>query len=397
METILTNARLVVTDRVVEGTLVHEDGVIRALDEGRSQLPAAVDCEGAFIAPGLIDLHTDALEGHFVPRPKVIWPDARAAALAHDAQMAASGITTVYDAICAGAFDQAKADRRALYEVMLETVHQGGARGMFRVDHRLHLRCELTDPNLPELVEIAHDRAAVHLASLMDHTPGTRQWRNVEHLKVYLTGIGKGGDDIDREVAWRIERARDAVAGNHARMVAAFAGSGIVLASHDDTTPSHVEEAVAAGCTISEFPTTIDAARAARGAGLATIGGAPNVVRGGSHSGGASMRELAGEGLLDALASDYVPASLLQAALALTRPAGADGQAEPDAATEPDAPAALDLPAALALVSAVPARLAGLDDRGRLEKGLRADLVAFRLVDDTPLVREVTRGGRRVF
>lgn len=379
METILTNARLVLEDRLVLGTLVHEGGTIRAIDEGRSQLPAAVDCAGDYLAPGLIDLHTDALEGHFIPRPKVIWPDARAAALAHDAQMAGSGVTTVYDAICAGGFDQAKADRRALYEVMLDAVEQGAARGMFRVDHRIHLRCELTDHGLPDLVDVALGRPNLSLASLMDHTPGTRQWRNVEHLKVYLSGIGKGGPDLDAEVADRIERAKGAVAGNYARMVALFSGSGIVLASHDDTTPAHVDEALQAGCTISEFPTTVEAARAAKASGLATIGGAPNVVRGGSHSGGVSMRDLAGEGLLDALASDYVPASLLQAALALTFKAG------------------LSVPQALALVTAAPARLARLDDRGRLAPGLRADLVRFRLFDETPAVGEVTLDGRRVF
>jgi len=379
METILTNARLVLDDRVVAGTLVHEGGVIRAVEEGRSHLPQAVDCEEAYLAPGLIDLHTDALEGHFVPRPKVIWPDARAAALAHDGQMAASGVTTVFDAICAGGFDQAKSDRRALYSVMLDAVDQGVERGMFRVDHRIHLRCELTDPSLSELVEAAYNRPALGLASLMDHTPGARQWRNVEHLKVYLSGIGKSADDIDREVGERAERGRAAVADNFDRMVAVFSGSGIVLASHDDTTPQHVADALAAGCTISEFPTTIEAARAARQSGLATIGGAPNVVRGGSHSGGVSMRDLAAEGLLDALASDYVPASLLQAAIALTRTPG------------------LSIPEALALVTSSPAALAGLHDRGRLAEGLRADLVSFSLIEGTPVVREVALNGRRVF
>ena len=80
--------------------------------------PGAVDCEGDYLSPGLIDLHTDAMEGHFVPRPKVFWPDARAAALAHDGQVVASGITTVFDAICAGGFDQAKAERRTLFTLM---------------------------------------------------------------------------------------------------------------------------------------------------------------------------------------------------------------------------------------------------------------------------------------
>ncbi len=378
-ETVLTHARLVLEDRVIEGTLVVADGVIRAIDAGPSALPGAIDCAGDYLAPGLIDLHTDALESHFVPRPKVFWPDRRAAALAHDAQMAGAGVTTVYDAICAGGFDQAKADRRALYEVMLDAVDEGTAFGLFRVDHRIHLRCELTDHGLPELVDAALGRPTLALASLMDHTPGTRQWRNVEHLKVYLSGIGKGGADLDREVADRIERARGAVAGNYDRMVALFSASGIVLSSHDDTTTAHVDEALAAGCTISEFPTTLEAARAAHQAGLATIGGAPNVVRGGSHSGGVSMRDLAAEGLLDALASDYVPASLLQAAMALTRTVG------------------LSLPAALGLVTAAPARLARLTDRGRLAPGLRADLVRFRLAGDTPVVGEVYSAGRRVF
>ncbi|MCB4767433.1 alpha-D-ribose 1-methylphosphonate 5-triphosphate diphosphatase [Ancylobacter sp. Lp-2] len=379
METILTNARLVLDDAVVEGTLVVEGGDIRAVDEGRSHLPQAVDLAGAYLAPGLIDLHTDALEGHFVPRPKVIWPDARAAALAHDAQMAGSGVTTVFDAICAGGFDQSKADRRALYTVMLDAVDEGMARGMFRVEHRLHLRCELTDPTLEALVAQAEGRPSLSLASLMDHTPGARQWRNVEHLKTYLSGIGKTAEEMDRELGERAARGRAAVPGNFARMVDLFAGSGIVLASHDDTTPEHVADAKAAGCTISEFPTTPEAASAARAAGLATIGGAPNAVRGGSHSGGVSMRALAAEGLIDALASDYVPASLLQAALALTRDPG------------------LTLPAALALVSSRPAALAGLADRGRLAPGLRADLMIFDVIDDTPVVREVFLAGRRIF
>lgn len=379
METILTNVRLVLEDRVVDGTLVHEGGRIRAIDEGPSHAPSAHDCEGAFLSPGLIDLHTDALEGHFVPRPKVIWPDPRAAALAHDAQMAGAGVTTVFDAICAGGFDQAKADRRSLYEVMLDAVEQGGRQGLFRIEHRIHLRCELTDANLPELVEAAMGRPDLTLASLMDHTPGTRQWRNVEHLKIYLSGIGKSEAEVEAELGHRIARAKEAVPGNYAKMVALFASSGIVLASHDDTTPEHVQEALAAGCTISEFPTTLEAARAAKAAGLTTIGGAPNVVRGGSHSGGVSIRELAAEGVLDALASDYVPASLLQAVLALTRTDG------------------LSIPAALALVTSAPARLAGLADRGRLAEGLRADLVLFRLAGETPVVREVFTAGHRVF
>lgn len=377
METIYTNAILVLDDRLAPGTLVVREGVIAEVSEGTSALPGARDCEGDLLAPGLIDLHTDALEGHFVPRPKVIWPDARAAALAHDGQVVASGVTTVYDAISAGGFDQAKSVRRELFNLMLDAVE--ATQPLFRADHQIHLRCELTDPGVVDLVAPQLSRPVVTLASLMDHTPGARQWRNLEHLRTFLLGIGKTAEDVEIELAERTERGRAAVQDNHKRVVDLLAGTSIVRASHDDTLPEHVRDAKASGCTISEFPTTLEAARIAHAEGLTTIGGAPNVVRGGSHSGGVAMKDLMAEGLLDALASDYVPASLLQAATKL-------GRSE-----------AIGLPRALALVTSAPARMAGLADRGRLAPGLRADLLRFRMVEETPVVREVCVRGERVF
>ncbi len=377
MEVIYTNAILALDDRLVPGTLVVRDGVIAEVAEGLSARSDARDCAGDILAPGLIDLHTDALEGHFVPRPKVIWPDARAAALAHDGQVVAAGVTTVYDAISAGGFDQAKSVRRELFSLMLDAVEAN--RALFRADHQIHLRCELTDPGVVDLVAPQLSRPVVTLASLMDHTPGARQWRNLEHLRTFLLGIGKTAEDVEIELQERTERGRAAVRDNHRKMVQLLTGTGIVLASHDDTLPEHVLDAKASGCTISEFPTTVEAARTAHAEGLTTIGGAPNVVRGGSHSGGVAMKDLMAEGLLDALASDYVPASLLQAAAKLGRSPG------------------IGLPRALALVTSAPAKMAGLSDRGRLAAGLRADLLRFRMVEETPVVREVYVRGERVF
>ncbi|MFH3479753.1 alpha-D-ribose 1-methylphosphonate 5-triphosphate diphosphatase [Xanthobacter variabilis] len=377
MESVLTHARLVLDDRVVEGTLVVRDGFISAVEEGRSHMAAAVDCAGDFICPGLIDLHTDALESHFVPRPKVFWPDARAAALAHDGQVVASGITTVFDAICAGGFDQAKMERRELFTVMLDAVEDGA--DLFRADHRIHLRCEMTDPDLMSLATPALERPKVALASLMDHTPGARQWRNVESLRGFLLGIGKTAAEAEAEIETRAARGRASVGLNFGPLSDLLRGTSIIRASHDDTTPEHVELARDAGCTISEFPTTVVAARSAHAAGLTTIGGAPNVVRGGSHSNGVAMKDLVAEGLLDALASDYVPASLLQAATALHFRQG------------------LPLWDALALVTSAPARMAGLADRGRLAPGLRADITRFHMVEGTPVVRQVLVRGERVF
>ncbi|MFC3694585.1 alpha-D-ribose 1-methylphosphonate 5-triphosphate diphosphatase [Chenggangzhangella methanolivorans] len=378
MEAILTNARLVLDDRCVLGTLVHENGLIRDVSDGLSRAAGAVDLEGDLLAPGLVELHTDNLEKHFVPRPGVIWPDPLAAALAHDGQMAASGITTVYDAVFVGGYEVENDARKGLLPKMVSAIERGVAASLFRVDHRVHLRCELTDPGLIEHLSPFADGPLVALASLMDHTPGQRQWRDVNQLKRFMIREGLSPADADLLVERRRADGAAAASANWPRAVALFRDQGVPIASHDDTTAEHVAEAAEAGCAISEFPTSLEAARAARAAGLGVVGGAPNVVRGGSHAGNVSAVELAREGALDALSSDYVPASLLQAVAALTRDPG------------------LELHEAFALATSGPARLLGLDDRARLAPGLRADLLRVKLHEGTPVVRGLTVAGRSV-
>lgn len=378
MQTILTNARLVLEDRCVVGTLVHEGGVIREVSEGLSQAPGAIDLEGDLLAPGLVELHTDNLEKHFVPRPGVIWPDPLAAVLAHDGQMAASGVTTVYDALFVGGYEVENDARKGLLPMMVAAIEKGAAANLFRVDHRIHLRCELTDPGLIGHLSPFAGGSLVALASLMDHTPGQRQWRDVNQLKRFMMREGLSPADADLLVERRRTDGAAAASANWPRAVALFRDQGVPIASHDDTTAEHVAEAARAGCAISEFPTSLEAARAAKAASLGVVGGAPNVVRGGSHTGNVSAVELAREGVLDALSSDYVPASLLQAVVALTREPG------------------LALHEAFALATSGPARMLGLADRGRLAPGLRADLLRVRIHEGTPVVRGLVVAGRSV-
>jgi len=177
----------------------------------------------------------------------------------------------------------------------------------------------------------------------------------------------------------RIEQGQKHVPMNRAAVIDRFSGhENLVWASHDDTTEQHVLDGVAAGVQISEFPCSLLAAKLAGQHGLSTLGGAPNVVRGGSHSGNVSMAELLEHGLLDGLSSDYVPSSLLQAVFAIAETPG------------------WDLPKAAALVTANTARMAGLHDRGRLVPGLRADLIRVSMSAGTPVVRAVYVGGVRV-
>jgi alpha-D-ribose 1-methylphosphonate 5-triphosphate diphosphatase len=377
MAVILTNAQIVTEDGTVRGTLVYGAGGVVEVQDGRSSVAGAEDCEGDFIAPGLIECHTDNIERHFAPRPGVVWPNPLASALAHDAQIIGAGITTVYDAICVGGYDDGKDFRTKIMKSMIDAVGEASKKDLLRADHRLHLRCETTDPKMMGYLT-QNGAAAVSLASLMDHTPGQRQWRDLDNYRKFIKGEGRTEDEIEEIIKAEIDRASQPVHENFQKAVAFFKQRGIPMASHDDTTVEHVADAHAAGCTIAEFPTTVEAAHAARGKGMKIVAGAPNVVRGGSHSGGVAVTELAKQKLVDVLSSDYVPASLLQAVHTLSK-------------------SAMTLHEAVGLATWSAADMLGLSDRGRLKPGQRADFVRFRIVDGTPVVRAVTVHGQRVF
>lgn len=380
--TIFTNARLVLDDEVVTGTLYSHGGTIERIDQGASAVSGAIDLQGDFLMPGMVEVHTDNFERHLMPRPKVRWDDAPAL-LAHDAEIAAAGITTVLDALGVGEADPDSV-RGSEWNSVLDCIKEFSERGTLRADHLLHVRCELPAPNTLELFAPFVGNPMVRMISLMDHTPGQRQWENLEHAWIYFSGKkGWSREKFDERVAMSIELQALYAQPHRAYFTAYCNEHQIALASHDDTTVAHVEQAFAEGATVCEFPTTVAAAQAARDRKMLTIMGGPNVVRGGSHSGNVSAIELAQLGLMDILSSDYVPGSLLSAVVRLTETAG------------------LTLPQAVALVSRNPAKSIGLNDRGRIAPEMRADLVQMRITTladgrQQPIVRAVWRGGVRV-
>jgi len=375
----LTNARIVLDDGIVHGTLIARNGIIRLVEEGSTQAPGAIDCEGDYVVPGLIELHTDNLEKHLMPRAGVLWPSIPAV-LTHDAQVVAAGITTVFDALSVGDLEEDSVRVETLkstYDAILE----GQATGALRADHWIHLRCELAYPRLIEALEPLMDHESVRLISLMDHTPGQRQFRDLaQYRKYYSKSHISWTEDEFADVVKRRTEQQASYSSKHENIVLAMArGRDIVLASHDDTDAQQVDHAKRIGVTISEFPTTQDAADAARAHGLTTVMGAPNVVRGGSHSGNVAALELARTDSLDMLSSDYVPASLLHGAFMLHTLAG------------------WSMPRAMATVSRNPAKALGFDDRGSLKAGMRADVVRMRDVGGLPIVRQVWVSGQRSF
>jgi alpha-D-ribose 1-methylphosphonate 5-triphosphate diphosphatase len=386
-ETIFTNARVVLEDDVIHGSVRVVDGAIA--DVSSSPASGGEDLEGDFLMPGIVEVHTDQVEAHFQPRPKRYW-DPIPAVIAHDAQMAASGMTTVLDAlrIGTGPTDGNRMAQNA--RTLVDAVVHAAESGLLRADHFVHLRCEVSTPDVVDVFDEVGGHERVRMISLMDHTPGQRQYADVEAFRTYMVGKGRlTHAEFDAHVA-ELHRLSARYADPHRRLMAERAGTrGITMAAHDDATQEHVDEGVALGVGISEFPTTIDAARAARAAGQLVVMGAPNIVRGGSHSGNVAASDLHAQGLLDILSSDYVPASPLQAAFLLS----ARGDAT--------------LPEASRLISANPARAVGLDDRGVIAVGRRADLIRVHAYDaapadqhpvgaPVPIVRGVWREGRRV-
>jgi alpha-D-ribose 1-methylphosphonate 5-triphosphate diphosphatase len=378
MEQRIFSQRVVTPEGLIRAEVTLRDGTILAIEPATGPSVSAEDWGGDWLVPGLVDIHTDNLERHYQPRPGALW-DAYGAALAHDGQCASAGITTVLDSLSLHGMKDGL-DRKASLGPMIAAVDRASDDGAMRAEHLLHLRCEVTNPELLDLLEPHTDHPRLRLLSVMDHTPGQRQTTDVAGLRQRLIAGGHSADQVESILAERHEGRDPSVAGTNRRSVVAIAREyGVPLCAHDDATVEHVDEAHADGCVIAEFPVTLEAARAARGYGMAICMGGPNFVRGASHSGNLSARACAEAGMLDILASDYVPLSMLRSAFLLI---DAFGWAPEQA---------------LAAVAATPARSLGLTDRGEITAGQRADLVRVaRGADGWPAAREVWRQGRRV-
>jgi alpha-D-ribose 1-methylphosphonate 5-triphosphate diphosphatase len=377
-EAIFTNAEIVLADRTLRGSVHVRDGLIAAIDAGASRAAGAIDCGGDLLMPGLIELHTDNMERRIMPRPGTFWP-VDAAVLDHDREIAAAGITTVFDALCLG-YAEGGEMRGKLIEEFMPALDRHLAAGALKVEHLVHLRCEVSSENLLRQVDTLIDHPCVRLISVMDHTPGQRQFVDFAKFKSYYMGKwGMKEHEFDAFAEKRMETSRRYSDSNRRATVARAGARGIKVASHDDATLAHVAEAKQDRIAIAEFPTTLEAAAACHEAGMAVLMGGPNIVRGGSHSGNVAAKDLALRGQLDIVSSDYVPSSLLYGALLL------ESQI-----------ASMTLAQAIATVTHNPARAVGLDDRGEIAPGKRADLIRVNRAGTVPVIKDVWRGGGKI-
>ena len=376
----ISDCQLVLPDRVVErGALRIEDGRIAEIVEG-VRPDADLIARGLTVLPGLVDLHGDMLEREIEPRPQAMLPT-DLALFELDKRLVATGITTAFAAVTFHRFgnDAVRSEERG--RQISQIVHD--LRDVLLTDFRIHARFEVTNPEAAPILSSLIEAGWVHLVSLNDHTPGQGQYRDIEHYvqtMIEWRKLRKGMAETEDEIRARIAQQQSQpkswdMVTNLARLAR---DRHIPLASHDDDSPEKVAFVAGLGATISEFPVCIEAAKAARASGMRTIMGAPNALLGRSHSNNLSALDGIRLGLVDILAADYHPASMLQSACAIA------------------ASGTLPLHKAVRLISLNPAEAAGLADRGSLEIGKRADLVLVEMVN-RPRVRGTLRQGRPVY
>ncbi len=377
-EQIISNAHIVLSDEVIHGSIVIEHGNIKSIEQGSSSLPSAIDWDGDYLMPGLIELHTDNMEKYFSPRPGVIWPKV-SAIMTHDSQMVSSGVTTVFDAVAVG-YDIYKSSRKEVLQDIIESIAYISDHKLARADHFIHLRCELScEETSKEFDQYVND-PRLKLVSLMDHAPGQRQFAKLEkYVEYYQKKYAFSDEEIQASIEQHLQSSETWSAAHRHYIAETCLERSIPMASHDDATQAHVEEALSYEVSIAEFPTTLEAASLSHQSNLKVLMGAPNLMRGYSHSGNVAARELAEGGCLDILSSDYYPSSLLHSAFLLS-----------------ELEMGYSLPQAIKCVTQNPADAVDLHDRGSIQAGYLADILRVDKHKDMPLLKETWKSGKRV-
>ncbi|MEM8778129.1 MAG: alpha-D-ribose 1-methylphosphonate 5-triphosphate diphosphatase [Cyanobacteria bacterium P01_G01_bin.49] len=376
MKTYLTNARIILPNEILEdASLLIEDGIITDINHDNSRNIPTVNLQGQYLIPGAIDLHCDAIEKEIEPRPGIFFP--REFAISQiDRRNAMAGITTPFHAI-SFAHEELGVRNNEMAAEIVRAIHQYQPHAL--VDNRVHCRYEITDPtSLPTLLDLLAEDS-IHLFSLMDHTPGQGQFKDLQAYQTYLSRTyNKTADEITATIERKLNNAVGATERIEILITQALS-KNVAIASHDDDTPERVQTMGKMGVKLSEFPINLATAKEARSQGLSTIFGAPNLLRGQSQSGSMKAIDAISHQVASCLCSDYSPATLLTAVFRL-----------PDMSP-------LTLPQAIALVSANPAKALNLGDRGEIAVGKRADLAAVQMVKGLPQVTQTWVAGNNIY
>ena len=376
MKTYLTHCRLITTNAVIDDAAVLiEDGYIVAINPEFTNNVESISLNGQYLLPGLVDLHCDAIEKEIEPHPNAFFPMDFAIAQI-DRNNAAVGITTPFHAI-SFAYEEFGLRNNEKAAQIVRSLHNYQPQAL--VNNRVHCRYEITDPTgLPILLNLLQSDD-IHLISFMDHTPGQGQFKNVQAYQDYLArAYNKSATEVEAIALKKIDQGADALE-RVKTLISKALSLGVQVASHDDDSPERIASMQVLGIHLSEFPINLETAQAAKKAGLQTIFGAPNLLRGQSQSGSMKAIDAIKHQVGDILCADYSPASLLAAAFRIPELLG------------------WSLPDAIALVTHNPAQAVNLSDRGEIATGKRADLIVVQCPHGFPQVTTTWVGGRIVY
>lgn len=372
----LTHTDVVLENEILrDAAVLIEDSIIAAINPVQVSGAEEINLRGQTLIPGMIDLHCDALEKEVEPRPNVHFPLDFACAQA-DKRNAAAGVTTVFHAL-SFANHELGVRNNAFAADIARAVHAWQSHAL--VDNRVHCRYEVTDSTAPPILLELMQNGDMQLFSVMDHSPGQGQFKDIAAFRNYLARTYKKSDvELDALLAEKAAQSESAMQRIEV-LVEAARGHGICVASHDDDTPEKVHTVHGLGVSISEFPINLAAAQAAKANGMHTIFGAPNILRGISQSGSMRALDAVKSNVADCLCADYAPAALIVAVFRLPELAG------------------ISLADAVRLVTINPARAAGLVDRGSIAVGKRADLVSVAHINGLAQASRVWTMGKLAY
>jgi alpha-D-ribose 1-methylphosphonate 5-triphosphate diphosphatase len=372
------NASVVTPTDVMDGATVQvEAGRIVEVGAVKPERDCQIiDAGGALLLPGIIDLHSDIIESAIEPRPRSFFPYDMAI-LNLDRHLMTCGVTTMFYSLAFFDIDNGLRHPETALSVIRELENLAP---LLSARVKIHLRYEVTETAaLPALEKLMQEKR-IDLVSLMNHTPGQGQFKEHEGLMSFYRGrYGATAGEAERLVQEKAESA-SGIEQVVARILSLAREHGIPAASHDDDSEAKVEMLHAMGVAISEFPVNLEAAAAAQHRNMPVLLGAPNVIRGKSHSNNLSATDALAQGIGTVLCSDYAPMALLQAVFVLSKQG-----------IKP-------LPEAMNMVSRNAAKAVGMNDRtGSIEAGKQADMMLVDFHNGTPIPRSVWVGGRNTY
>lgn len=361
---IIKNARIILPHTILDQhcLLIQDDkilDIVKPKTIKKLEDDIVIDADGAYCSPGFIDIHSDYIEHMAAPRSSSLM-NLELAIYEFEKECTVHGITTMFHSLSLWDGPGTKLVRKSDFVEKLATIIDQSHRQLHLIHHRFHVRYEISNLDQIDLLYQLIDQKKVHLLSFMDHTPGQGQYRDID---VYRNYVKKTNNLTDHQIEAIVQERINAKKLDDKVIKTAIEKAhqlNIAVASHDDDSLAKIEKNHQLEIAISEFPITLEVAKAAKEKGMYTVVGAPNILLGGSHSGNLSAEEAIKENSADILCSDYYPAALLHSVFQLYKKG-------------------FDLPSLIKMLTLNPAKATKIDHiTGSIEKGKKADLILIK-------------------